>query len=441
MDLTNLPLWAEVVLIFGLIFALIGSGIWIAFALAGVGLFVLIFMAGGMQPVVGSLLFTALNSFVLMAVPLFIFMGELLLKSGLSSKLYRGTSQWTSALPGGLLHSNIVACSLFAAVSGSSIATAATIGTVALHEQDERGYDRRLIMGSIASGGTLGILIPPSITMIIYGAFVGVSVSKLFIGGIVPGIITAIAFMIFIGIAVLLRPEKAPEQGKINLGYFVRAFKALKDVWPVLLLILVIMGGIYGGVMTPTEAAAIACFVVIVLAIIHRRFNWTILKEAAMSSLRTSAMVLLLMVGARILTTGMSMIKLPAHISDLIISFELNVMLIWFFVVIMYLVLGCFMDGISMMLLTLPVTYPLLVEGLGFDPIWFGVLLTILIECALITPPVGLNLYVIHGISGAKDPKDVIIGIIPFFFILLIGIATFTIFPWLVTWLPGTMIG
>ena len=439
MDLTGLPVWTNALIVFGLVFILLGLGVWIGFALAAVGLFVLAFMAGGMEQVVYRILFTSLNEFVLAAIPLFIFMGEVILKSGLSDRLYRGVSKLTRVLPGGLVHSNIMACSLFAAVTGSSLATVATVGTVAMGEQEARGYDRKLVTGSLAAGGTLGILIPPSVIMILYGAFVGVSVARLFIAGVIPGLILAGMFMTYILVVGLIRPDWTPERQRFTWGYFSDVVSSFKDLWPILVLMLIIMGGIYGGIMTPTEAAAIASFAAIVIAALLGKFSLQLLKESSIAALRITAMCFLILVGARIAGTSMSMIKLPAELSNFVLSFEANRYLIWAGMIVLHLVLGCFLEGISLILLTLPVTFPILVGTLGFDPIWFGVVLTILVECALITPPVGINFYVIHGITGEKYLRDILIGIVPFFTIMVVAIVLFTVFPWLVTWLPGTM--
>ncbi|MFC1904889.1 TRAP transporter large permease [Chloroflexota bacterium] len=434
----DFPLWATIVVVIGLIFTLLALGMWVGFVLAVVGIIVLTFFAGGKGFLVSSMQFIALNSVTLAAIPMYIFVGEVLLKSGLANNLYRGVSKVLGVLPGGLAHSNIGACAIFAAISGSSVATAATIGTVALHEQELLGYNRKLIFGSIAAGGTLGILIPPSITMIVYGAFVEVSVARLFIGGIIPGIILAALFMFWIGIVGVIRPHWTPRQRRISWGYIPQVFSALRELWPMLLLIIIIMGGIYGGVMSPTAAAGIASVVALVIVGILGRLNFQLIKEATMASVRTSNMILFLLVGAKILALSISMIKLPARLTEFVLMLDADPLIIWVALIFLYLALGCFLDGFSLMVVTLPVIFPLIV-GLGFDPIWFGVLLTILIECALLTPPVGFNLYVIHGLSGGQHIGDLLKGVVPFFLILLVSIALYTVQPKLVTWLPATM--
>ncbi len=341
-------------------------------------------------------------SFILAAVPMFIFMGEIILRCGISQRLYHGVSKWTSVIPGGLLHCNIVACAIFAAVSGSSVATAATIGTVAYPQQRAAGYEPRLVKGSLAAGGTLGILIPPSVIMIIYGAFVGVSVGRLFMGGVIPGIILTLMFMGCIFVLCKMNPSWSPEQGHFSWRYLREAIIAIKDVWPLSLIILVIFCGIYSGLWTPTEAAGVSAALALMLAAIFRRLNLTMLKEATMNTLRTMGMLFAIFVGAMILRAAISLLQIPAVASEFVIGLGLSPMWVWFGVICLYLILGCFMDGVSLILLTLPVTYPLMVTELGFDGVWFGVVLVVLNECAMITPPVGMNFYVIHGITGGE---------------------------------------
>ena len=425
----DLPTWAEAAILFGCVFLFLTTGMWIAFALATAGMVGLIWLVGDMQFLVASLQFNALNNFAIVAVPMYIFMGELALQGGLSGQLYRGAARMTNVLPGGLTHSNIVACGVFAAVSGSSVATSATIGTVAIPEQEKRGYNRRLVMGSIAAGGTLGILIPPSITLILYGAFQNVSVARLFIGGVVPGILLASLFLLWITIASQAFPHWSPEREKFSWRFFGQIGRAMIEIWPFAVIIGIIMGGIYTGFFTPAEAAGVAIVVTLAILGLQGKLSMALISKAGMATVRTTSMILFILIGARILTTAMSQLKLPAEISAYVLALQMPDMVIWAVVVIMYLLLGCFMDGISLMLLTLPVTFPLLINGLGFDPIWFGVLLTVLIEAALITPPVGLNLFVIHGIAGGKSFQDVVYGVLPFFLMMLLCIAILTTFP------------
>lgn len=435
----ELPLLVQAAAILVALFVLLILGNYIIFALAGTGLIILTWMIGrGMEKIAGSIAFNSLDSFVLASIPMYVLMGEIVVGSGLSAKLYKGTSVWTSVVPGGLIHSNILACAIFAAVSGSSAATAATIGTVAIREQVTRGYDRRLVYGTIAAGGTLGILIPPSISMIIYGAFVGQPVGQLFIAGIIPGIILTAMFAIVIALISFAKPMWVAPRAKMTRRYFLNVFKTLGDIFPMLVLIAIIMGGIYGGLMTPTEAAAVSCVVATIFAIIYRRFNYALLKAAALSTLRTSSMILMIVVGAQIMANALSMLGIPLRVTQWVATLGLSPLGVWVMVVVLYLILGCFLDGISLLLLTLPVSYPLLMS-LGFDGIWLGVLVTLLVQCALITPPVGINLFVIQGIAGGseKSLEEVTIGAMPFFMAMIAAIALFTALPWLVTWLPS----
>ena len=435
-----MPLGITVAMLFIALFILLGSGLYVAFALAGVGILGLELLAhaGG---IIGATMYNALSSYPLSAIPLFMFMGQIVLNGGLSDRLYQGVSQWTRIISGGLTHSNILSCSIFAAVSGSSLATAATIGTVAYPEQTKRGYNPSLVTGSLAAGGTLGILIPPSINMIVFGAFVGVSIGKLFIGGVIPGIGLAALFMAYIFFASVMNPSLGPSPERFRWRYFLEALIAFKDIWPMLLIILTIIGGIYGGIMTPTEAAGISALIALVLTAAYRRLNLNILKKSAVSALRTTAMVLILVMAAQVLGAAVSMLKIPAQLCDMVTEAGLSRYVVWFSVVLIVIILGCFMDGLSIMLFTLPVLFPLLVTTLGFHPLVVGIFMVLQAECALITPPVGLNLYIIHGIAKGTDIGVIIRGIVPFFILMLVMIVLITYFPQLVLFLPDRMIG
>lgn len=433
-----MPISWTVGIFVGLLLILLGSGLYIAVGLAAVGILGFEFLLHT-PAIIGNIIYGAVWSYVLAAIPFFVFMGEIVLQSGVSQSLYSGVSKWTRILPGGLLHCNIVSCSMFAAISGSSVATAATLGSVAYPEERRRGYSSGLITGSLAAGGTLGILIPPSITLIVYGAFVGASVGQLFIGGVIPGIILALTFMIYIGIKSVINPDLVEPRQRISPRYFLDAIVAFKEVWPILLIMLTIFLGIYGGIFTPTEAAAVSAAEALVLCSVFRKFNFTLLKKASLNALRTTSMVLFIIVGARIAGGALALLKVPARLCEVVVGMSIDPLLVWLVVVVVYLILGCLMEGLSMMVLTLPVTYPLLITTLGFDPIWFGVLLVVLVECGLITPPVGINVYVIHGISGGTDIMEVFKGIIPFFICMLLVLALLTFIPELVLILPGLM--
>jgi tripartite ATP-independent transporter DctM subunit len=428
-------------IIIAFLFILLGSGLYIGLGLAAVGIFGFELLSN-LGQTTGAVLFNSLYSFPLSAIPMFLFMGQIVLRSGLSSRLYRGVAQWTRIIPGGLLHSNIASCSIFAAVSGSSPATAATIGTVAIPEQEKRGYNITMMTGSLAAGGTLGILIPPSINMIVYGAFVGASVGRLFAGGVIPGIILAIMFMIWIALATVRNKSLAPPPERIKAPrYFSDAIRAFKDVWPMITIIVLIMGSIYGGIMTPTEAAAASAFLALILAGVFRKLNYTVVRDSALNTLKVSAMVFLLFIGANLLGNGLSMLRIPTRIFEMISHLGLSNMQVWLGVVILYIIMGCLMDTLAMMLITLPVTYPLMVSLCGFDPIWFGVQLVILCEIGMVTPPVGINLFVIHGIAPQAKMRQIIVGILPFFVCMLLGLALYTFVPDLILFLPNSMLG
>lgn len=423
-----------------LVFILLGSGIYTGLALAGVGIIGLEFLRN-LGGATGAVLYNSINTFVLTAVPMFLFLGQIVLHSGLSAKLYRGVSKWTRIIPGGLLHSNILACSIFAAVCGSSAATAGTIGIVAYSEQKDRAYSKRIIVGSLVAGGGLGILIPPSINMIVYGAFVGESIGRLFIAGILPGIILSLMFMVLIGFETSINKSLAPPRESPTRRYFMDAILAWKDVWPMFIIIVLIVGSIYGGIMTPTEAAAASVVLAIVVGSIFAKMNFAIIRTSAMEALKTTSMIFLLFIGASTLGTALGLLRIPAYLANLITVSGLGSMEVWFVVVIFYLILGCLMDTLAMMLITLSLTYPVMVRLCGFDPIWFGIQLVILCEIGMITPPVGLNLFVIHGIAKDVGMNTIIRGTLPFLVCYLLGLGLFTFFPDLVLFLPSSMMG
>jgi len=418
---------------FIVLLALLAGGLWVAVALALVGVAGFLFSMGNAS-VTGMVPASVINSFILTAVPLFIFMGEILVHCGVSDMLYRAASRWLAWAPGGLLHSNIGSCAFFAAISGSSPATAATIGTVALPALRKRGYDERLTLGSLAAGGTLGILIPPSISLIIYGSLADASVGKLFAGGIIPGIVISLMFISYIAIRTVRNPRLAPREGALSAKGLI---SGLKDIWPIVLLMFIVLGGIFGGIMTPTEAAAIGCSVALIMALGLRRLSWQILKKSLLSALEVSCMCLFIVVGASILSTYFAMMRIPVAFAELATGGGLPPVVVLLLIYSLYLLLGCFIDGMSAMVLTVPTVVPVIV-ALGYDPIWFGVVLTVLIEVGMLTPPMGINLFVIHGISGGSL-TEVIAGSAPFFLIILASIALFTVLPSLVLWLPSLM--
>lgn len=409
----------------------------IAFALLLSAFIGYYFLLGG--PLPGTIGITAFNltyNFVLTAIPLFIFMGEIILRTGFSKQLYRGLSRWFQLLPGGLLHSNIGACGMFAAVSGSSVATAAAIGTVALPELEKRGYDRKLSAGSLAAGGTLGPLIPPSIAFIIYGVITETSIVRLFMAGVFPGLLLAGMFMAYIALRVVLNRSLVPEE--VPVSWKQRLLGTL-EILPIACLMILVLGGIYAGVMTPTEAAAIGAFGALLMAAAFRMLDRHILWEALKETMRSTAFIMFIIVGAMLLGVVLANLRIPGALANMVLAAQLSPLMVMLAVYAMYFVMGIFFDGISMMIITLPVIFPV-VTAVGYDPVWFGVAFVIIMEVGLLTPPVGLNLYVIHGITKHRPFSEVAIGSAPFFLVMLVVLAIVHAFPQLSTWLPSVLL-
>jgi len=414
---------------------LLVGGVWIAIALGVVGVAGLLIVNPSLVAGIESVAWNTIESFVLTAVPLFLFMGSVIMNSGVSARFYRGLTLWLARVPGGLAQSNIVACSIFAALCGSSVATAAAIGAIAIPEMRTRGYDMRVTTGTLAAGGTLGILIPPSIPFIIYGSTVGESVGRLFTAGVVPGVILTLAFMTFLGVQVWLHPGLVPrETGVVTWSMRLRA---LLDLVPIVLLIVLVLGGIYAGVMTPTEAAGVGAAGALAVAAFFRGLTWPVLKRSLLETVRANAMILFIVIGAQIMSFALVSAGIPRGVVAAISALSASHWVVFTFIVVMYLVLGCLVDALSLMLLTLPVVFPI-VQAQGFDPIWFGVVLVILLETGLITPPVGINLFVIQGMSGEPLGR-VAAGSFPYVVLMLLGIVLLAFFPGLALWLPAKM--
>jgi C4-dicarboxylate transporter, DctM subunit len=422
-----------------LLVALLCSGLWIAFGLGITGVLLLL-AHGGVRALapIGTIAWDTVESFVLTSVPLFILMGEVILRAGLSNSFYRSMGLWFHGLRGRLLQSNIVACAVFAAVSGSSVATAAAIGTVAIPEMTRRGYERRLLFGSLAAGGTLGILIPPSIPMIIYGAMVDQSVERLFIAGVVPGILLTLLFMAFIWVRVTMSPALVPaEEARPSWG---ERLRCLPGVAPMVCLILLVLGSIWLGYATPTEAAAVGATAAMLLSAAARRLTWAVLRDSVAGTVRTTCMVLFIIVGAQILSYALVRTGVSRALTAWVVGMGLSRWFLFAIIVLLYIFLGCIIDGVSMMVLTIPILYPIVVAA-GFDPIWFGIVLVIMIELGAITPPVGLNMFVIQGLSGGRPLSEIVWGSLPFGVLMLVEIVIVSMFPGLVTWLPSRLVG
>lgn len=418
------------------LFTLLFTGMPIAIALSGLGLLMFIFIVGGgMVELIGEAQVYALNSFILVAVPLFILMGNIMRCTGITRRLYAGVTPWVGFLPGGLLHTNIVSCAIFGACSGSSVAGAATIGTVAIPELKKRNYPSDLLLGSIAGGGTLASMIPPSICFILYGAWVGESVGKLFIAGIFPGLLLTLLFMGYIGTVAVIQRRRLPPREHTSPKLMANA---LVKILPTGLLIFAVLGSIYLGIATPTEAAGVGCVGALLIALGYREVNWQMLKEASMATVQTTSMLFLIMVGAYVFSMALSMLRVPAELVSLVTVAETHPLMILTFATLMYMALGCIIDPNSMLLITLPIMYPLM-TSVGFESVWFGVVMAIYVEMAAVTPPVGLNLFVIHGLSPKDGFFEVVRGSFPYFLCMLVLLIIITAFPQIALWLPSKM--
>jgi tripartite ATP-independent transporter DctM subunit len=381
---------------------------------------------------IGELSWATSNNFLLVAIPFFVLLGEVLLRSGMAERMYNALVLWIPWLPGGLMHANIAACAMFAATSGSSVATAATIGTVAMGEIKKHNYSERLFLGTIAAGGTLGILIPPSINMIVYGVLTDSSIPKLYLAGIIPGLILAGLFSLTVLAICLVRPELG---GKRTTANWAQRIHALPDLIPPLVIFLAVIGSIYAGWATATESAALGVIAALGIAAWHGKLSLRMLLQAFEGAMRTTAMIMAILIAAYFLNFVISSIGLTTQINRFITELGLTRTQLFVAVVIFYLILGCFMETLSMMVATVPIITPIMVNA-GYDPIWFGILIVILMEAAMITPPVGINLYVVQGLRQRGKIDDVIIGAAPFVVTMIVMIAALWIWPSLALWLP-----
>jgi tripartite ATP-independent transporter DctM subunit len=386
----------------------------------------------------GIQLWGATDSFTLLAVPLFVLMGELLVKGGVTDRMYRALAIWLGPLPGGLLHTNIGASAMFAAVSGSSVATAATIGTVALPAFADRRYDPRLVLGTIAGGSTLGILIPPSINMIIYGAMTNTSVGRLYAAGVVPGLVLTGMFMTVTALLCLWRPSLAGgREASRPLG---ERLRALADLAPPISLFVIVMGSIYAGWATPTESAAVGVIAALLLALAYRKLNLAGLLDCFETTVTVSAMILLIVSAAFYLNFVLGILGVPQALTTFVTSLGLNRTEFLLVLFAFYVVLGCFLETLSMMVGTIPIVFPI-VAAYGIDPVWFGIFLVMMCELALITPPVGMNLYVVQGVRNGGSISDVITGTLPFLAMLVLLTFALMAFPGIALWLPNRAFG
>jgi len=380
----------------------------------------------------GELAWSTTSNFILTAIPFYIMFGEILLRSGIAERMYNAMVQWLSWLPGGLMHSNIGSCAMFGSVSGSSVATAATIGVVAMGEIQKHKYNERLFLGTLAAGGTLGILIPPSINMIIYGVMTDTSVPKLYLAGFLPGLVLTLLFSLTVLIACLWRPRWGGE--KVSTTWAER-WRTLPDLLPPLVLLLIVVGAIFLGLATATESAAPGGHRERAHDADRGRLTLGMLREVCEGTVRTTAMIVAILIGAFFLNVVIQTIGLTQQLGKLIKTHELTPAQVLTAVIVLYIVLGTFMEELSMMISTIPITTPLIIQA-GYDPVWFGILLVLLIQTAMVTPPFGINIFVIHGIRARGTLSDVEVGASPFVVALLVMIALICAFPDIAMWLP-----
>ncbi|WP_110656699.1 TRAP transporter large permease [Salinicola halimionae] len=383
----------------------------------------------------GQNLWSAADSFLLIAIPLFVLMGEIIVRAGIAEKAYRAMDHWLSWLPGGLIHANITTAALFSATSGSSVATAATISTVALPQGDKLNYDPRLFCGSIAAGGTLGILIPPSINLIVYGFLTETSIPKLFMAGLVPGLGLSLLFM---AVALVLCWWKPSLGGPRNVASWEARFRSLAFLAPLLILFAVIVGSIYLGWATPTEAAAVGVIVSLGLAAANRRLDRKMLTAALDGTVKTTSMLLFIILAASFLNFALTSSGLVQKLTTLLNTYDLSPYGLLLAVIALFIVLGFFIETLSLMVITIPIVTPLIAAA-GFDKVWFGIIMILFVEMALITPPVGLNLYIVQAARRGKPFSDVIVGTLPFIVAMLLMAALLVIFPSIALWLPNSL--
>lgn len=432
MDLVTL----SIVLIL-LLFGILACGVWIGVALGIIGFIAMLAkVSAPVGPVLATSVWQSLNSWDLTALPMFIWMGEILYRTKLSEDMFEGLAPWLSRLPGRLLHVNVLGCAIFAAVSGSSAATCATIGRISMPELLKRGYDERMAIGTLAGSGTLGLLIPPSIIMIVYAAATDQSIARLFIAGVIPGIILASLFMGYIIVWALLNRSKMPPADPPTT--FANRVVATRRLIPVVLLILGVIGSIYGGLASATEAAVVGVALSLLLSWWMSSLTRATFMAALMSATRTSCMICFILAGAAFLTIAMGFTGIPRALAEWISAFELSRWQLLLALTLFYIMLGCFLDGISMVVLTTSVILPL-IEKVGFDLIWFGIYIVVVVEMAQITPPVGFNLYVLQSMTG-RNLFAVGLATLPLFCLMCVAVILLAAFPGLALWLPSTML-
>jgi C4-dicarboxylate transporter, DctM subunit len=423
-------------LLIAFLFLLLASGLWIGLSLLGVAwIGMQLFTSRPVGDAMAVTVWGSLSSWTLTALPLFVWMGEILFRTKLSEDMFKGLAPWLSKLPGRLLHTNIIGCTIFAAVSGSSAATCATIGKMTLPELKKRGYPEDMTIGTLAGAGTLGLLIPPSIIMIVYGVSADVSITRLFIAGVIPGLMLAGLFMGYTIVWALLHPERIPPPD-IGMSFREKVY-ASRNLIPVVALIALVLGSIYVGIATATEAAALGVVGALALSSVQGTMSARVFAESLMGATRLYCMIALILAGASFLTLSMGYIGLPRKLAEFITGMGLSQLGLLFWLMVFYIILGCFLDGISMVVLTMGVILPTIVKA-GIDLVWFGIFVVLVVEMAQITPPVGFNLFVLQGMTKREITWIARVSM-PLFSLMVVAVALIYFFPGLVTWLPGRM--
>lgn len=424
------------IVIIAILILLLGFGVRIAFCLGFIGAVgILIFLEPGVLYQIAEVAADTGTNIFLITLPLFILMAEVVSFSGVGDDMYTAAHDWLSWLPGGLAISSIATCTGFAAICGSSPATAASVGVVSVPEMIKRGYNKRLAVGSVAVGGTLGILIPPSITMIIYGLITETSIGKLFIAGVIPGIVLSLILCSAVAIYVTIKPEMAPRIGGVS---WKKRFDSLKRIWAFIVLVISIMGSIYLGIATPEESAAIGATAAIAIALLYRRLSLKAIHGALLRTVAVTAMIMFMVLGGNVFAFLLSTMTIPQYITNLIVGLEVSKWFVMIIINIVFLILGCLLDPMAIMVICLPILFPI-VTKLGFDPVWFGIIITINVEMGMITPPFGLNLFILKASLREVTMEDIVRGSLPFVLLLMLGLAVVMVFPVLATWLPGKM--
>ena len=415
----------------------LGSGIWVALSMIGVSAIgMMLFTSRPVGDAMATTIWGTSSSWTLTALPLFVWMGEILFRTKLSENLFKGLSPWMQKLPGGLIHVNVVGCALFAAISGSSAATVATVGKMSIPELRKRNYPEKILLGSLAGSGTLGLLIPPSIILIIYGVAVQESIARLFIAGIIPGIMIALIFMSYVIIWSLINKKFMP---KIIEEYsFLEKIKRSKQLLPVIILILAVIGSIYTGIATATEAASLGVVGALILSYFQKSLTLKTFKSSLLGATKTSCMIAFILAGSTFLSLAMGFTGLPRNLALWIQNMELSPYVLIFVLMIFYIILGMFLDGISAVVLTMAIIEPMIRQA-GFDMIWFGIFLVIVVEMAQITPPVGFNLFVLQGMAK-KDMGYIARSAFPLFLLMVLAVILVVIFPEIALWMPEQMI-